>query len=94
MPHVDLSNLNSNTPHVDGGSSGDAMGQGGGRGGRKRTRGGPLSTVAYKRPRCPVCGHAALQRYRSLADQGDGTALAWVLCLNEACGHRFRLLLE
>ena len=53
-----------------------------------------LSTVTYPRPRCPRCGHVHLRKYRSLRDQGDGTALAWVRCLNDTCGHRFRLLLE
>lgn len=50
-----------------------------------------LETIALPRPRCPRCGSPRLTKYRSIADQGDGTALAWVKC---HCGHRFRLLLE
>ena len=53
-----------------------------------------LPTVTYPRPKCPQCGHFRLRKYRSITDQGDGTALAWVKCLNEQCGHRFRLLLQ
>ncbi len=53
-----------------------------------------LSTVTYPRPRCSHCGHVHLRKYRSVRDQGDGTALAWVRCLNDRCQHRFRLLLE
>ena len=53
-----------------------------------------LATVTHKRPRCPRCHGSALRRYRSLADQGDGTALSWVRCLGAECGHRFRLVLE
>ena len=53
-----------------------------------------LPTVTYPRPKCPECGHFRLRKYRSITDQGDGTALAWVKCLNVRCGHRFRLLLE
>jgi len=33
-----------------------------------------------------------LEKYRSLTNQGDGSALAWVRCKD--CGHRFRVLLE
>lgn len=53
-----------------------------------------LDTVTVQRPRCPVCGGVRLAKYRSIADQGDGSALAWVRCRNKACGHRFRLLAE
>ncbi|MCZ6835783.1 MAG: hypothetical protein O7G85_08420 [Planctomycetota bacterium] len=53
-----------------------------------------LPTVTYPRPKCPECGHFRLRKYRSITDQGDGTALSWVRCLNERCGHRFRLLLQ
>jgi len=34
-----------------------------------------LTTVTVKRPRCPACGGVKLRKYRSLADQGDGSAL-------------------
>ena len=50
-----------------------------------------LSTVTVERPRCPACGGVKLHKYRTLADQGDGSALWWVRC---ACGRRFRVLLE
>ncbi len=50
-----------------------------------------LTTVTFERPRCPQCGGVQLHKYRSLRDQGDGSALWWVLC---SCGHRFRVLLE
>ncbi len=53
-----------------------------------------LPTVTYPRPKCPECGHFRLRKYRSITDQGDGTALSWVKCLNKRCGHRFRLLLQ
>ncbi len=53
-----------------------------------------LPTVTDPRPRCPQCGHIRLRKYRSITDQGDGTALSWVKCQNAVCGHRFRLLLE
>ena len=53
-----------------------------------------LPTVSFPRPRCPECGHVHLRKYRSVSDQGDGSSLAWVRCLNERCGHRFKLLLE
>ena len=55
----------------------------------QRTR---LPTVTVVRPRCPACGGVTLRKYRSLKDQGDGTALWWVRCA--ACGFRFRVLLE
>jgi len=54
----------------------------------KRTR---LATVTVERPRCPTCGGVKLHKYRTLADQGDGSALWWVQC---SCGRRFRVLLE
>ena len=57
-----------------------------------RIRSTSLETVEYPRPRCPRCGSAELRKYRSIRDQGDGTALAWVRCLAKECGHRFRLL--
>ena len=50
-----------------------------------------LSTVTVERPRCPVCGGVKLRKYRTLADQGNGSALWWVRC---SCGRRFRVLLE
>ncbi len=53
-----------------------------------------LATLVVERTRCLACGGAKLVKYRSLADQGDGSALWWVRCGNEACGHRFRVLLE
>ena len=53
-----------------------------------------LPTVTFPRPRCPECGHVHLQKFRSIRDQGDGSSLAWVKCLNDHCGHRFKLLLE
>ena len=53
-----------------------------------------LPTVTYPRPRCPECGHVHLRKFRSINDQGDGSSLSWVRCLNERCGHRFKLLLE
>ena len=53
-----------------------------------------LETIVVPRPRCPACGGVRLRKYRSLSDQGDGSALWWVRCINAACGHRFRVLLE
>jgi DNA-directed RNA polymerase subunit M/transcription elongation factor TFIIS len=50
-----------------------------------------LTTVTVERPRCPACGGVKLHKYRTLADQGDGSALWWVRC---ECGKRFRVLLE
>jgi len=50
-----------------------------------------LTTVTVERPRCPACGSARLRKYRSIRDQGDGSALWWVQC---SCGRRFRVLLE
>ncbi len=34
-----------------------------------------LTTVTAERPRCPACSGARLRKYRSIADQGDGSAL-------------------
>jgi len=53
-----------------------------------------LTTVSVERPRCPACGGVKLRKYRSLTDQGDGSALWWVKCMGDGCGHRFRVLLE
>jgi DNA-directed RNA polymerase subunit M/transcription elongation factor TFIIS len=50
-----------------------------------------LATITVERPRCPACGDVRLRKYRSIRDQGDGSALWWVRC---TCGHRFRVLLE
>lgn len=53
-----------------------------------------LETVTLERPRCPRCHGVRLRKYRSIRDQGDGSSLSWVMCEDEACGHRFRVLLE
>jgi hypothetical protein len=53
-----------------------------------------LNTLTLTRPRCPVCKGIALRKYRSLRDQGDGSALSWVECMARGCKHRFRLLME
>lgn len=53
-----------------------------------------LPTVALTRPRCPLCGTTRIKRYRSIKDQGDGTAVWWVQCQAPACGHRFKILFE
>jgi hypothetical protein len=53
-----------------------------------------LETILVKRPRCPRCDGIALRKYRSVTDQGDGSALAWVRCANPECMHRFRIVLE
>lgn len=50
-----------------------------------------LETVTALRPRCPGCGGTALTKYRSLRDDGDGTALSWVRCLDPDCGQHFRV---
>ena len=50
-----------------------------------------LAMITIERPRCPSCGGVKLHKYRTLANQGDGSALWWVRC---ACGNRFRVLLE
>ena len=53
-----------------------------------------LPLLIVERPRCPQCEGYRLKRYRSIRDQGDGTSLSWVKCLDRACGHRFRMVLE
>jgi hypothetical protein len=53
-----------------------------------------LNTLKLTRPRCPRCNGIDLRKYRSVRDQGDGSALAWVVCTRRGCGHRFRLLME
>ena len=53
-----------------------------------------LETVTVERPRCPACGGFKLRKYRSITDQGDGSALCYVRCMDEGCGYRFRLLHE
>jgi len=53
-----------------------------------------LDTISVERPRCPACGGVRLLKYRTLRDQGDGSALWWVKCLSDTCGHRFKVLLE
>jgi hypothetical protein len=53
-----------------------------------------LATVTVERPRCPACGGIKLRKYRSITDQGDGSALCYVRCMDERCGCRFRLLQE
>ena len=50
-----------------------------------------LATVTVERPRCPECRGVKLTKYRTLNDQGDGSALWWVKC---KCGKRFRVVLE
>ena len=62
--------------------------------GPARKRRQRLNTFTYPRPRCPFCGCAILRKYRSITNQGDGSALSWVRCGNKSCGHRFRILLE
>jgi hypothetical protein len=59
---------------------------------RRTTR--ELETVAIARPRCPRCRGWDLLKYRSLRDQGDGTAMWWVRCRAAACHHRFKVVLE
>ena len=51
-----------------------------------------LETISVQRPRCPRCGEARLRKYRSLVDQGDGSALWWVQCRD--CDHRFKVVLD
>jgi hypothetical protein len=53
-----------------------------------------LVTVTLARPRCPHCGCIRLHKYRSIRDQGDGSALWWVRCTADDCGQHFRVLLE
>ncbi len=59
---------------------------------RGRRSGPRLRTVTVTRPRCPICDCVRLRKYRSVSDQGDGTALWWVKCAE--CEARFRVLLE
>ena len=53
-----------------------------------------LTTVTVERPRCPECDGVRLRKYRSQRDQGDGSTLSWVRCMDEDCGYRFRLVQE
>jgi hypothetical protein len=53
-----------------------------------------LEEITLLRPRCLRCGNIRLRKYRSVTDQGDGSALWWVICADKACGHRFRIVLE
>jgi hypothetical protein len=53
-----------------------------------------LQTITLARPRCPACRGAALRKYRSIRDQGDGTSMAWVRCLKPGCGARFKIIME
>ena len=53
-----------------------------------------LATIVVERPRCPRCNGIDLRKYRSVRDQGDGSALWWVRCGADGCGYRFRVLLE
>ena len=53
-----------------------------------------LVTIVVERPRCPRCNGIDLHKYRSIRDQGDGSALSWVRCGADECGYRFRILLE
>ncbi len=66
------------SPHVDDGRRSDDH--------RK------LPVVMVPRPRCPRCQGTALKKYRSIRDQGDGTAVAWVRCRD--CNHRFKVIME
>ncbi len=45
-----------------------------------------LSTVTVERPRCPECGGVRLRKYRTLADQGDGSAPARLPLINSRQG--------
>lgn len=60
----------------------------------RRPRSNRLPTHTFERPRCPECGNARLKKFRSIRDQGDGSALWWVVCANKSCAHRFRVVLE
>ncbi|MBL9150418.1 MAG: hypothetical protein JNM94_17165 [Phycisphaerae bacterium] len=53
-----------------------------------------LETIVCLRPRCPRCGGAAMEKYRSIADQGDGSSLWWMRCTGDRCGHRFKVVFE
>jgi transcription elongation factor Elf1 len=48
-----------------------------------------LQTMTFHRPRCLSCKSVHLEKYRSMAHQDDGRALAWMRC--KECGQRFRL---
>lgn len=61
---------------------------------RRRDRRRRLETVTCLRPRCPRCGGTAMSKYRSIADQGDGTSLWWMRCTGDRCGHRFKVVFE
>ena len=62
--------------------------------GRRSTGRRRLETVIVERPRCPACGGTRLCKYRSIANQGDGSAVWWVRCRDESCAHRFKVVLE
>ena len=51
-----------------------------------------LMTITVERPRCPECSGVKLRKYRTVSDQGDGSALSWVRC--KECGYKFRLVQE
>jgi hypothetical protein len=34
-----------------------------------------LTTITVERQRCPACGDVRLRKYRSIRDQGNGSAL-------------------
>ena len=53
-----------------------------------------METISWNRPRCPRCNGIALLKYRSVADQGDGSSLAWMRCNEPECGHRFKMVME
>ena len=59
---------------------------------QKKTGHRRLTTITVTRPRCPNCNGVRLRKYRSLRDQGDGSALSWMRC--DECKHRFRVLFE
>lgn len=61
---------------------------------RRTARVRRLPEIRVKRPRCPRCGCVRLIKDRSISDQSDGSALWWVHCANDECGHRFRVILE
>lgn len=53
-----------------------------------------LQVISCLRPRCPRCGSTSMEKYRSVADQGDGTSLWWMRCTALRCGHRFKVVYE
>ena len=53
-----------------------------------------LETLTYQRPRCSACLSTDFAKYRSIRDQGDGSALWWVKRRTPGCGRRFKVLLE